>query len=131
MSIVYREDRDFDLEPLAALFESVGWACRGGNVASLQKAIAGSRWVVTAWDQGVLVGFARAISDGVTTAYVTDVVVANSHRRRGIATQLMSQLLRGRESIQFVLRTEPELDAFDRRLGFADPDRMLRRPRVR
>lgn len=129
MAIVFRHDHDFDLVPLAALFASVGWADRGGSVATLARSIAGSRWVVTAWDTGVLVGFARAISDGVTTAYVTDVVVAPTHRRRGIATGLMHAMLDGRDSIQFVLRAEPELQPFYRRLGFDDPDRMLRRPR--
>jgi len=129
MSIAYRHDHDFDLTLLAALFASVDWTARGGNVITLAKAIAGSRWVVTAWDQDALVGFARAISDGITTAYVTDVVVAPSHRRRGVATGLMHALLDGRDAIQFVLRAEPELHPFYRKLGFGDPDRVLRRPR--
>lgn len=129
MPIVFRNDHDFELEPLVALFRSAGWQGRGGDAASLAKVIAGSRWVVTAWDDGALVGFARAISDGVTTAYVTDVVVADTHRRRGIGTGLMHQLLEGRDAIQFVLRAEPELRPFYRSLGFGDPDRVLRRPR--
>lgn len=129
MTIVYRHDHDFDLVSLAALFQSAGWGERGGSVSALAQVIAGSRWVVTAWDEGVLVGFVRAISDGVTTAYVTDVVVAITHRKRGIATGLVQQLLDGRDAIQFVLRAEPELHPFYQRLGFGDPDRMLRRPR--
>jgi GNAT superfamily N-acetyltransferase len=131
MPIAYRHDHDVDLDALVALFRQAGWAHRGGEPALLARVIAGSRWVVTAWDEGALVGFARAISDGVTTAYVTDVVVAETHRRRGIATGLMAQLLHGRDAIQFVLRADPELHPFYRRLGFADPDRVLRRPRVK
>jgi GNAT superfamily N-acetyltransferase len=129
MTVVYRDDRDFDLAPLAALFAEVGWAHRGGSVERLALAIAGSRFVVTAWDGARLVGFARAISDGITTAYVTDVLVAPSHRRRGIATGMMRRLLEGRDALQFLLRSDPELAPFYRTLGFGDPDRVLRRPR--
>lgn len=129
MPVLYRHDHDVDLDALAALFRGVGWGARGGEPRLLAKAIAGSRWVVSAWDEGALVGFARAISDGVTTAYVTDVVVAPSHRRRGIARALMQQLLAGRDHVQFVLRAEPDLHPFYRQLGFGDPDRVLRRPR--
>lgn len=131
MSVVFRHDHDVDLERLAALFRSVGWGERGGDVPSLARVIAGSRWVVSAWDRGTLVGFARAISDGVTTAYVTDVVVAETYRRRGVATGLMRELLDGRDTIQFVLRADPELHPFYHRLGFGEPDRVLRRPRRR
>ena len=130
MAYVYRHDPDFDLQALVSLFADAGWARRGGNVASLAAVIAGSRWVVTAWHDGALVGFARAISDGVTTAYVTDVVVAREHRRRGVARMLMSQLLAGRDTIQFILRADPDLHPFYRSLGFDDPHHVLRRPRA-
>lgn len=127
--VAFRHDHEVDLDALSVLFRSVGWGARGGDPASLARVLAGSRWVVTAWDEGTLVGFARAISDGVTTAYVTDVVVAPSHRRRGIGTELVQQLLAGRDSIQFLLRAEPALEPLYRKLGFGDPDHVLRRPR--
>jgi ribosomal protein S18 acetylase RimI-like enzyme len=129
VAYVFRHDHDVDLVLLARLFESAGWARRGGDVLSLAKKIAGSRWVVTAWEAGTLVGFARAISDGVTTAYVTDVVVAPAHRMRGVARELMSQMMAGRDDIQFLLRAEPGLHAFYRSIGFGDPDEVLRRAR--
>ncbi len=129
MAISFRHDHDFDLEPLVQLFAAADWGDRGGNLVALAKSIAGSRWVVTAWDAEKMVGFARAISDGVTTGYITDVVVAPSHRKRGVATAMMHAMMDGRDSIQFVLRAEPEMHAFYRRLGFEDPDRLMRRPR--
>lgn len=129
MAYDYRHEHAVDLSQLVALFESVGWRERGGNAETLAQAIAGSRWVVTAWHGPKLVGFARAISDGLTTAYVTDVVVSPEHRRRGVATGLMRALLAGRDRIQFVLRARPELHGFYRSLGFDDPVDVLRRPR--
>ncbi|GAA0339068.1 GNAT family N-acetyltransferase [Bacillus carboniphilus] len=49
---------------------------------------------VGAWKDGVLVGFARAISDGRFRAYIEDVVVHSEYQRQNVGTQLMERLLR-------------------------------------
>jgi ribosomal protein S18 acetylase RimI-like enzyme len=48
---------------------------------------------VGAWADSVLVGFARAITDGRLHAYVDDVMVAPEWRNRGIAVRLVDGLL--------------------------------------
>ena len=40
-----------------------------------------------------MVGMARLLSDGVCNAYLVDVWTASSHRRQGIATRMIRQLL--------------------------------------
>src|SRR5260370_14914502 len=47
-----------------------------------------------AFDRGRQVGFARVISDRATFAYVADVFVLDSHRRRGIGKQIMAAVTR-------------------------------------
>ena len=47
---------------------------------------------------GELVGLARALSDGVSDAYIQDVVVAPDHRRRGLGGELVRLLVRELES---------------------------------
>jgi GNAT superfamily N-acetyltransferase len=47
---------------------------------------------VGAWDDGRLVGFARAISDGSIHAYSDDVMVHPDHRHQGIALGLLDAL---------------------------------------
>ncbi len=57
---------------------------------------------VGAWDGGEVVGFARAVTDGVFRAYVEDVVVSRRHRGQGIGRQLVESLhqeLRGIEVV--------------------------------
>ena len=44
-------------------------------------------------DTGEQVGFARAVSDGVTFAYLADVFVLESHRGRGLAKLLMDAVV--------------------------------------
>ena len=45
---------------------------------------------VTAKDDGQLVGFVNVIWDGLVHAWIQDVMVAKSHRGRGIAKQLVA-----------------------------------------
>ncbi|MFW5691164.1 MAG: GNAT family N-acetyltransferase [Chloroflexota bacterium] len=48
---------------------------------------------VLVFDDDQVIGTARALSDGVCNGYVVDVWTRSSHRRRGIATQMMTLLL--------------------------------------
>lgn len=49
--------------------------------------------VAFARDGEALVGNARLLSDGVCNAYLVDVWTASTHRRQGIGSQLVRQLL--------------------------------------
>ena len=63
-------------------------------------------FAVSAWDGDRLVGFARAISDGATNAYVSTVAVLPEHQKRGIGREIIQRLLAGHDGIQFVLHSE-------------------------
>lgn len=58
----------------------------------VQRAI-GHSLCVGAFDDGAQVGFARAITDYATFAYIADVFVLPSHRGRGISKQLMHAIV--------------------------------------
>ncbi|MFJ8067303.1 GNAT family N-acetyltransferase [Psychrobacillus sp. NPDC096426] len=48
---------------------------------------------VGAWKGDVLIGFARAVSDGKFRAYIEDVVLHTEFQKSGIGTKIVSQLL--------------------------------------
>ena len=129
MSIVYREGHDVDLEQLATLFASAGWHDRAADRGRLRQQLVGAMFVVSAWESDVLVGFARAISDGATNAYISTVVVLPTHQGKGIGRELIRRLTTGREGIVFVLHARPEVTAFYLKCGFQHADDMLRIPR--
>ena len=60
-------------------------------------AIAGSQRVVGLYRGGEQVGFARAVSDGVTVAYLADVYVLARHRGRGLGARARARDRRRRE----------------------------------
>lgn len=74
---------------------------------------------VGAWDGDVLVGFARAVTDGRFRAYIEDVLVRKPYRRRGTGTQLLRLLLEQLNDIHVVtLFCRPRLREYYAELGF-------------
>ena len=76
-------------------------------------------------DDDRLVAFARVLTDRVFRAFVFDVIVASTHRGKGLGLRIMRELLehpmlRHVEMIELYCR--PELTAFYERLGFSRPD---------
>lgn len=87
-------------------------------------------FVVSAWNGDMLVGFARAISDGATNAYISTVAVLPACQGQGIGRELMRRLTSGRQGIQFVLHARREVREFYLKCGFEHAEDMLRIPRT-
>lgn len=120
-------DDDVDLDDLIALRARCHFTAYPRD--TLHAQLAGSRWRVHAHDGRRLVGFARAISDGVSTAYLSAVMVDPDFRRQRIGRRMLERLMHGRDAIKFVLHTRPESAAFYAALGFAPASQMLVRER--
>jgi N-acetylglutamate synthase-like GNAT family acetyltransferase len=127
--ITYREGHDVDLDQLATLFNSVGWQARAVDRARLRQQLVGAMFVVSAWKRGTLVGFARAISDGATNAYISTVAVLPACQGQGIGRELMHRLTSGRQGIQFVLHARAAVKEFYLKCGFEHAEDKLRIPR--
>ena len=79
---------------------------------------------------GRLVGFARAISDGVALAYLSDVFVTAEARGKGLGKELVATMIdRGHGAgFRWSLHTS-DAHGLYRQFGFAPPDdRYLERP---
>jgi len=123
MGIEYREGV-VDVDKLAALRARCDFSPR--TVEELRQHVEGARWVVSAWDGDELVGLARAISDGVSTAYVSSVMVDARWRRRGVGREIMRRLMTGRSPrLRWVLHARDTARDFYRALGFVDAPNMM------
>lgn len=122
-NIVIRHEREISALAVQDLCASVGWSRR--DSALIEKALLNSVVVVSAWESGRIVGFARATGDYVFNATIWDVAVRPSHQKRGIGCLLMAELLKDLDQMNIPLITlyaDPGTDHFYKRFGFAaDP----------
>ena len=81
-----------DLGAIHAFLSQAYWS-PGIPRATVERAIANSL-CFGAFRQGQQVGFARVVTDKATFAYLCDVYVLEAHRGRGVAGQLMDQVMR-------------------------------------
>lgn len=89
----------------------------------MERQLMGAWRVVAAYrvDPGEMIGYARAVSDGETQAYLGDVFVVASARGLGVGKALVHAMIEEGPYFRWMLRT---LDAHDlyRPFGFAEPD---------
>jgi GNAT superfamily N-acetyltransferase len=92
--------------------------------SDLERQLASAWRVVAAYrPSGQLVGFARAISDGVAFAYLADVFVAPSARGAGLGTALVGFMVEGGpgSGFRWALHTS-DAHGLYRKFGFSEPD---------
>jgi ribosomal protein S18 acetylase RimI-like enzyme len=82
-----------------------------------QKAFERSYVRVFAYRGGQLIGFGRAISDGVYQAAVYDVAVAPEFQSQGIGSKLMAEMLSRLSGFNVILYASPGKEGFYRKLG--------------
>jgi GNAT superfamily N-acetyltransferase len=101
--------------------------------ADFEKQFASAWRVVGVYETatGLLVGFARAVSDGVSFAYLADVFVVPEARGAGLGKELVATMIdRGPGAgFRWTLHTA-DAHGLYRKFGFAEPDNTyLERPR--
>ena len=76
-----------------------------------------------------MVGFARALCDGVSNGYLSMVAVAEDRRGQGIGRELVRQLMGDDPDITWTLRAGRGSEGFWRKMGFAASEIAMERPR--
>ena len=77
---------------LAGLYREAGWISEEDPTGFIVPAMAGSAVAIGAFCDGRLIGMGRAISDGVSDAFIQDVAVTKAFRRRGIGGEIVRQI---------------------------------------
>lgn len=120
--------------PLRPTSAEAYWS-RWRSREDVQRQIQGAWRVVGCYDgQGHMVGFARALSDGVALAYLADVYVLEDHRGRGLGRALLQEMIEDGpgKGFRWLLHTA-DAHGLYRQFGFTAPDatimeRASRRP---
>ncbi|MGI5865212.1 MAG: GNAT family N-acetyltransferase [Myxococcales bacterium] len=121
--IEYQVVSEAPVEAIVALYEAGGWWQESPQWrAVIPQMIRGSFCFMVARSRdGRFVGMGRAISDGVSDAYIQDVVVLKEMRKRGIGRELVKRLAEycAERGIGWIgLVAEPGTEAFYESIGF-------------
>ena len=107
-----------DYDVVRQFLAEVGWQHRVNDPEQFCRLIANTNRTVVAWDGSRVVGFARALCDGVSNGYISMVAVAAERRREGIGRQLVDFLMGDDPGITWVLRAGRGSEEFWSRVGF-------------
>ncbi|OGS10817.1 MAG: hypothetical protein A2234_00410 [Elusimicrobia bacterium RIFOXYA2_FULL_58_8] len=111
------------LGQIITLYRAQGWWAPGDKPALLKRLIKGSHCFLLAKKNGVLVGMGRAISDGVSDAYIQDVAVLRSERGTGAGSAIIKALKKRlkADGIGWIgLIAQDDSHSFYSRLGFRE-----------
>ena len=125
MTINFSTIKDIDIKQLENLYNDVGWFAYTQDLKVLKQAVLQSLDVIAAWDNDKLVGLIRVVGDGLTIVYIQDILVLNAYQNKGIASELLQQMLIKYNNVrQKVLLTEEASDVrhFYEKNGFESCD---------
>jgi len=129
VSLDYRPISPDDYEQVRRFLCKSGWAQRVADPERFARMMQGSDHTVAAWDEGRVVGFGRALCDGVSNGYLSMVAVAEDRRGQGIGRELIRRLVGDDPDITWTLRAGRGSEGFWQKMGFAASEIAMERTR--
>ena len=129
MSLDYRSITHQDHDQMRRFLAENGWAHRVADPERFGRMMQGADRTVVAWDEGRVVGFARALCDGVSNGYLSMVAVAEDQRGQGIGREMVCYLIGNDPEITWTLRAGRGSEGFWRKMGFAASEVAMERTR--
>jgi ribosomal protein S18 acetylase RimI-like enzyme len=122
-----------EFEAARQLLLAGGWSDhRVRDPQSFAQLLQRSQVSLVVEDAGQIVGFIRALTDGLANGYISMVVVAESHRGKGVGTRLVRAVMGEDPNITWVLRAGRDgVSAFYEKLGFKVSQVSMERPRAK
>jgi GNAT superfamily N-acetyltransferase len=129
--VTYEVDDDparVDIDTVWAFLSEHAYWGRWRSRSDVEAQVAGAWRMVGGYEvaSGAMVGFARAVSDGVAVAYLADVFVLPDHQGRGLGTRLVDAMIEGGpgQDFRWLLHTSDAHGLYEK-FGFARPDGTL------
>lgn len=122
MNITYKTIKDLPNKQLYKLFSAVGWADEESTTQAMidnfNKPFINSTIVISAWDEDVLVGCVRVLSDLMFRSVIYDLAVLPEYQGNGIGKELV-RMCRGQvPNSEWLVGTTTEKASFYENIGF-------------
>ena len=119
MSLILSIEPQLDTDEAIALYRSSGIARPVEQCGRMQRMLQQSNLLVTARQDGRLLGLARCLTDYSWVVYIADLLVAKEAQQQGIGTQLLAEVQRitGPEVQQLLLSAPSALEYYPK-VGF-------------
>lgn len=130
--ISYRLGNDLDIDQVIDLYRrsTLGQRRPIEDRDRMAGMLRNANLVVTAWDDEVLVGIARSLSDFGYATYLSDLAVSMSHHRQGIGIELIRRTREaGGPTTSVILLAAPAAERYYPHIGFTHhPQAWVLRP---
>jgi GNAT superfamily N-acetyltransferase len=122
-TINYRTDVTPAIEDIIAIYTSAGLNRPTTDKVRMQTMYDNSNLIVTAWNNEVLVGIARSITDFAFCCYLSDLAVHKDYQNKKIGAALIDLTKQtAGDNCMLLLLSAPSAMDYYRKLGFATID---------
>jgi ribosomal protein S18 acetylase RimI-like enzyme len=97
---------------VSRLCHDLGWPAYSDPTVAARGCIAPGVHTVVATEADEVIGFAQAFTDGEAASYLSQVAVAEPHRRRGIGRLLVEEVFRRTDAARMDLVTDEAADFY-------------------